>query len=274
MKKVVALSTLSQLGFMIVSFRFGLVRLMMIHLFIHALFKSFLFFNVGVIINLEGIQDVRRMSFSTAFISTSVKVYISFSLISLMGLMFTSGMVSKEFIVESNLVWRRSVMVWLFNLVILLTFLYRFQIISSVMKVNNSQVAWTNNSYNSLFRSLLLYLSRMTVALFVTGNLLVIPVSMIHNEKAIFLFYLLLSFFFFKLVTSNLNLDLDLIVGESISSLVKNGIANVFNMKSWDMFLLVKDSFVYSLRLIISYYLSSLIKNKRLFFILLLFLLL
>jgi NADH:ubiquinone oxidoreductase subunit 5 (subunit L)/multisubunit Na+/H+ antiporter MnhA subunit len=104
MKKVVALSTLSQLGFMIVSFRFGLVRLMMIHLFIHALFKSFLFFNVGVIINLEGIQDVRRMSFSTAFISTSVKVYISFSLISLMGLMFTSGMVSKEFIVESNLV--------------------------------------------------------------------------------------------------------------------------------------------------------------------------
>jgi NADH-ubiquinone oxidoreductase chain 5 len=104
MKKVVALSTLSQLGFMMVSFRFGLVRLMMIHLFMHALFKSFLFFNVGVIINLERIQDVRRMSFSTAFISTSVKVYISFSLISLMGLMFTSGMVSKEFIVESNLV--------------------------------------------------------------------------------------------------------------------------------------------------------------------------
>jgi len=104
MKKVVALSTLSQLGFMIVSFRFGLVRLMMIHLFIHALFKSFLFFNVGVIINPEGIQDVRSMSFSTTFISTSVKVYISFSLISLIGLMFTSGIVSKEFIVESNLV--------------------------------------------------------------------------------------------------------------------------------------------------------------------------
>jgi len=104
MKKVVALSTLSQLGFMIVSFSFGLIRLIMIHLFMHALFKSFLFFNVGVIINLERIQDNRRISFATSFISTSVKVYISFSLVSLMGFIFTSGMVSKEFIVESNLV--------------------------------------------------------------------------------------------------------------------------------------------------------------------------
>jgi hypothetical protein len=195
-------------------------------------------------------------------------------LISLMGLMFTSGMVSKEFIVESNLVWRSSIMIWLFNLSILLTFLYRFQILSSVMKVNNSQVAWTNNSFNSLFSSLFLYLSRMAVAMFVIRNLLVIPVSMIYSEKSIFLLYLVLSLLFFKLVTTSLNLNLDLVVGETISSLVKSGISNVYNMKSWDMFLLVKDRFIYSLRLIVSYYLSSLIKNKRLFFVLLLLLLL
>jgi hypothetical protein len=195
-------------------------------------------------------------------------------LISLMGLMFTSGMVSKEFIVESNLVWRSSIMIWLFNLSILLTFLYRFQILSSVMKVNNSQVAWTNNSFNSLFSSLFLYLSRMAVAMVVIRNLLVIPVSMIYSEKSIFLLYLVLSLLFFKLVTTSLNLNLDLVVGETISSLVKSGISNVYNMKSWDMFLLVKDRFIYSLRLIVSYYLSSLIKNKRLFFVLLLLLLL
>jgi len=249
MKKVVALSTLSQLGFMIVSFSFGLVRLMMIHLFMHALFKSFLFFNVGVIINLERIQDSRRMSYATSFISTSIKVYISFSLVSLMGFIFTSGMVSKEFIVESNLVWRRSVIIWLFNLVILLTFLYRFQMIASVIKVNNNQVAWTNNSFNSLFSSLFLYVSRMTVALFAIRNLLVIPVNMIHNEKIIFLAYLVLAFFFFKLVTSNLDLNLDLVVGETISLLVKKRISNVIGIKSWDIMLLVKDSFIYSLKL-------------------------
>jgi len=274
MKKVVALSTLSQLGFMIVSFRFGLVRLIMIHLFMHALFKSFLFFNVGVIINLESIQDSRGISYATSFISTSTKVYISFSLVSLIGFIFTSGMIRKEFIVERNLVWRRSVMIWLFNLVILLTFLYRFQMIASVIKVNNNQVAWTNNSFNSLFSSLFLYFFSMTVALFAIGNLLVIPVSMVHNEKAIFLIYLVLACLFFKLVTSNLDPNLDLIAGETISVLVKNGMSGVVNLKSWDMLLLVKDRFIYSLRLMASYYLSSLIKNKRLFFLLLLFLLL
>jgi len=75
-------------------------------------------------------------------------------------------------------------------------------------------------------------------------------------------------------VTSNLDFNLDLVVGETISVLVKNGIANVAGMKSWDILLLVKDSFIYNLRLMASYYLSSLIKNKRLFFLLLLFLLL
>jgi len=121
---------------------------------------------------------------------------------------------------------------------------------------------------------LFLYISRITVALFSIRNLLVVPVNMIHNEKVIFLAYLVLACFFFKLVTSNLDFNLDLVVGETISVLVKNIIVNVVSMKSWDMLLLVKDRFIYNLRLIASYYFSSLIKNKRLFFLLLLFLLL
>jgi len=72
----------------------------------------------------------------------------------------------------------------------------------------------------------------MTVALFAIRNLLVIPVNMIHNEKIIFLAYLVLAFFFFKLVTSNLDLNLDLVVGETISLLVKKRISNVIGIKS------------------------------------------
>jgi hypothetical protein len=68
--------------------------------------------------------------------------------------------------------------------------------------------------------------------LFAIGNLLVVPVNMIHNEKVIFLAYLVLACFFLKLVTSNLDFNLDLVVGETISVLVKNGIANVAGMKS------------------------------------------
>jgi len=72
----------------------------------------------------------------------------------------------------------------------------------------------------------------MIVALFAIRNLLVIPVNMIHNEKAIFLAYLILACFFFKLVTRNLNFNLDLVAGETISVLVKNGISSVVSMKS------------------------------------------
>jgi hypothetical protein len=72
----------------------------------------------------------------------------------------------------------------------------------------------------------------MTVALFAIRNLLVIPVNMIHNEKAIFLAYLILACLFFKLVTRNLNFNLDLVAGETMSVLVKNGMSNVVNLKS------------------------------------------
>jgi len=72
----------------------------------------------------------------------------------------------------------------------------------------------------------------MVVALFAVRNLLVIPVNMIHREKAIFLAYLVLACLFFKLVTRNINLNLDLVAGETISVLVKNGISGVVSVKS------------------------------------------
>lgn len=68
--------------------------------------------------------------------------------------------------------------------------------------------------------------------MFSIRNLLVVPVNMIQDEKAIFLFYLVLACFFFKLVTSNVDFNLDLVVGETMSVLVKNGMVSVIGMKS------------------------------------------
>lgn len=50
-KKVVALSTLSQLGVMIFSLRLGFYSLAFFHLVRHALFKALLFIRVGCIIH-------------------------------------------------------------------------------------------------------------------------------------------------------------------------------------------------------------------------------
>jgi NADH-ubiquinone oxidoreductase chain 5 len=60
LKKIIALSTLSQLGVIIISLGLGLVELSFFHLLTHALFKSLLFLCAGVYIHGVGdIQDIR-----------------------------------------------------------------------------------------------------------------------------------------------------------------------------------------------------------------------
>jgi len=51
MKKIIALSTLSQLGVMMFSISLGLYGLAFFHLVIHALFKALLFLCAGVLIH-------------------------------------------------------------------------------------------------------------------------------------------------------------------------------------------------------------------------------
>jgi NADH-ubiquinone oxidoreductase chain 5 len=57
-KKLIALSTLSHLGFIGIAFSLGLLYLRFFHLLVHALFKSLLFITIGdIIINLNHSQD-------------------------------------------------------------------------------------------------------------------------------------------------------------------------------------------------------------------------
>ena len=51
LKKVIALSTLRQLGLMMFSLSLGLVKIALFHLLIHALFKALLFMRAGCIIH-------------------------------------------------------------------------------------------------------------------------------------------------------------------------------------------------------------------------------
>ena len=60
LKKVIALSTLRQLGVMMFSLSIGLPILALIHLYCHALFKALLFVCAGSVIhNCQHIQDMR-----------------------------------------------------------------------------------------------------------------------------------------------------------------------------------------------------------------------
>nr|ARH53981.1 NADH dehydrogenase subunit 5 [Pantoxystus rubricollis] len=100
LKKIIALSTLSQLGMMIVILSLGDSELAFFHLLIHALFKALLFMCAGVIIhNLGNFQDIRYMGGVNMFFPVT-SVCLNISNFALCGLPFLSGFYSKDLVAE------------------------------------------------------------------------------------------------------------------------------------------------------------------------------
>lgn len=100
LKKIIALSTLSQLGVMIFSISIGLPQLAFFHLVTHALFKALLFLCAGVIIHgNQNSQDIR--SYGSLILNFPViGSCLNLANLSLCGLPFLSGFYSKDIIVE------------------------------------------------------------------------------------------------------------------------------------------------------------------------------
>ena len=99
-KKVIALSTLSQLGIMIIIIGGGAPVLAYFHLLSHAFFKAILFICAGIIIhNIKDYQDIRKIGTSGSFIPIVTSVIIVAN-IRLCGLPFLRGFYSKDLILE------------------------------------------------------------------------------------------------------------------------------------------------------------------------------
>lgn len=99
-KKVIAYSTCSQLGYMIMSCGLGCFNGAIFHLYNHAFFKALLFLTAGSIIHsLDNEQDLRKMGGLLNLLPFSYCMMLIGSL-ALMGFPFLSGYYSKEFILE------------------------------------------------------------------------------------------------------------------------------------------------------------------------------
>lgn len=97
-KKVVAISTLRQLGFMIFSISCGYWLLAFLHIVFHAFFKSSLFLSTGNLMHyILGDQDSR--DFGSFGFSFSSKFIFSMSCLSLIGFPFSLGFYSKDRII-------------------------------------------------------------------------------------------------------------------------------------------------------------------------------
>ncbi len=99
-KRVVAYSTCSQLGYMFVAIGLGAYAAGIFHLFTHAFFKALLFLGSGSVIHaLHGEQDLRKMGGLRGPIPFTFAMMVIGTL-SLTGFPFTAGFFSKDAIIE------------------------------------------------------------------------------------------------------------------------------------------------------------------------------
>nr|YP_010944308.1 NADH dehydrogenase subunit 5 [Acanthochitona mahensis]WLW42184.1 NADH dehydrogenase subunit 5 [Acanthochitona mahensis] len=104
LKKIIALSTLSQLGVMMFSIAINLPNLAFLHLLTHALFKALLFLCAGKIIHSHSNnQDIRKMSHLWTHLPIASSCF-NIANLALCGFPFMAGFYSKDLIIETMLI--------------------------------------------------------------------------------------------------------------------------------------------------------------------------
>ena len=158
LKKVIAYSTCSQLGYMVFSCGMSCYDVSLFHLTNHAFFKALLFLSAGSVIHaVANEQDMRRMGALCKFLPLTYSLMLIGSL-ALAGFPFLTGFYSKDFILELtqtfsytnlNLTYI-SFACWLGNLSVFFTAFYSFRLIYLTF-LNNTNIS--RISYESVHES-------------------------------------------------------------------------------------------------------------------------
>nr|QTT79703.1 NADH dehydrogenase subunit 5 [Platyscapa corneri] len=265
LKKIIAYSTLSQLGMMMVIYGFGQFELVFFHLVIHAIFKSMMFMCSGVIIhNLMNNQDIRFMGCVSKMMPLTYMIMM-ISSFSLCGMPFLSGFYSKDKILEYVLLSGDSILVKLmFMLSIMLTIMYsiRLNMYLSVSINNFSPYKFCNDS-------LLMNLSMMFLMLMTLSFGMLMKWILFMNLESMFLSFNDKMWFYLLCIIS-------VIIGKFLwyYDLKINNLIKIFFSSMWMMNIFVNKMIYYPLyngvflyyydQLIIVYFVSVInsIQNK------------
>ncbi len=130
LKKIIALSTLRQLGVILRILSLGFRDLAFFHLLRHALFKALLFMCAGVVIHrVGGYQDIRFIGNLVKFIPLTVS-YITIANLALCGFPFMAGFYSKDMILEVAFIrWINFVALLLYVIATGLTVIYTLRLV-------------------------------------------------------------------------------------------------------------------------------------------------
>src|SRR5215218_4494208 len=125
-KRIVAYSTCSQLGYMFVAMGVGAYSVGMFHLFTHAFFKALLFLGAGSVIHaMHHEQDMRHMGALRRYIPFTAAM-MAVGTLALTGFPFTAGFYSKDAIIEAAFASHRPGAAFGFLATVLAAFLTSF----------------------------------------------------------------------------------------------------------------------------------------------------
>nr|AMW67808.1 NADH dehydrogenase subunit 5 [Sisyra nigra] len=166
LKKIIALSTLSQLGLMMSILSLGWAKLAFFHLLTHALFKALLFMCAGSIIhNMKNYQDIRYMGSLINSMPLTIS-FLNISNMALCGIPFLAGFYSKDLILEiSSLSYLNMFSYLLFYLSTGLTVSYTIRLIyytlisnlnsNSLMNLNDEGYIMLKGMFSLVFMSIM-----------------------------------------------------------------------------------------------------------------------
>lgn len=200
LKRLVAMSTLSQLGLMITALSLGHLFYSFFHMVSHALFKSLLFLSCGFfIITSLGLQDIRFAG--NKFFSRSIVVLIVFiANLRLCGFPFFSGFFSRDLILETFFGLESGVFLFaMFFLSCVFSVVYSFKMVS--LRVlndlfNSPMIIGSLLIFSFILMSILflwsIFLGKVFVSFFLGGEL-----SLFHYfDKTVGVWFFLLSVIF------------------------------------------------------------------------------
>ena len=150
-KKVIAYSTCSQLGYMIFCCGISCYNISLFHLFNHAFFKALLFLSAGSVIHaVSNEQDMRRMGSLISFLPVTYSAILIGSL-ALTGFPFLTGFYSKDVILENINLFRNDnlnnhfgvLACWLGTLSTCFTSFYSFRLLylTFINNINSSKIS-------------------------------------------------------------------------------------------------------------------------------------
>jgi NADH-ubiquinone oxidoreductase chain 5 len=152
-KRIIAYSTMSQLGYMAVAASTSSYGICLFHLVNHAFFKASLFMAAGGVIHaMNDNQSLFRYGgLSKILPLSSTVIYVASA--ALIAAPFTSGYYSKELIISasrSNYIFSNNIIYWIITITALLTLLYSTKLIYyTFLSPSNSSLSVLENAHES-----------------------------------------------------------------------------------------------------------------------------